>query len=216
MPQLPSSPPRPRSCGMAWLLAGCLCLPLATVAAKSGSGQLYRWVDDKGQVHFGDKIPPEYAKQARDELNKQGMVTKSMPREPTAEDLERLRAEEAQREEDERRAAHDRNLLKLFSSVADLQAQREERLSTLDGRILLAEKAAADNEKTLDELRARINAKTPDEKLSQQISSFETSLVDNLQLVQRLRVERSETEQRYSADIERFKLLRAGKIKPGA
>ena len=34
---------------------------------------LYKWVDEKGVVHYGDSIPPQYAKQERSVLNRHGV-----------------------------------------------------------------------------------------------------------------------------------------------
>ena len=50
------------------LLAG-----VATGAATNTQQKLYRWVDKNGQVHYGDSIPPEYAEQDRDVLNRHGI-----------------------------------------------------------------------------------------------------------------------------------------------
>ena len=209
-----SEAPRLSLCLPGLLVAGCLLLAAGPAAAQQKQN-LYRWVDEKGQVHFGDRIPPQYAKQGRDELNPQGLVTKTVPHEPTAEDLVRQREQAELAAKAAQRRDHDRYLMQSFGSVADLQAAREDRLTALDGRIALAQKAAVENEATLEELRGRAGGKTPDEKLAKQIESFENSLVENLQLIQRLQVERGSTEQTYAEDIERFKLLRAGKIKPG-
>ena len=37
-----------------------LVLGLA-IAAPASAGKLYKWVDEKGNVHFSDKVPPEAA-----------------------------------------------------------------------------------------------------------------------------------------------------------
>lgn len=195
------------------LLAALLTLLPALAGAD---GKLLRWVDEQGQVHYGDKIPPQYAKQGREELDKRGLVTKTVPKELDAAGRERLRLQQVEAERVARRTEYDRYLLKAFGSVADLQASREERIAALDGRIALARKAAGENEHTLDELRGRAAGKPTSGDLAKQIESFEASLVENLQLTQRLQDERAATEQRYAEDIERFKLLRSGKIKPGA
>lgn len=205
--------PTPQAFGRLLLVAALALLP--ALAAADGR-KLMRWVDEKGQVHYGDKIPPQYAKQGREELNQRGLVTKTVPRELDEAGRERLRLQAEETERVARRRDHDRYLLQAFGSVADLQASREDRLSALDGRVALARKAAEEIEKTLDELRSRAGKQPPTGDLAQQIDSFEASLVDNLQLVQRLQDERVTTEQRYAEDIERFKLLRSGKIKPGA
>jgi len=52
-------------------------VPLLLLGLMSGPAvaqKLYKWVDENGQVHYGDKVPPEYANQDRDVLNKRGMA----------------------------------------------------------------------------------------------------------------------------------------------
>ena len=57
------------------LSAALLALVAGAADAQSGKDRtkLYRWVDKNGQVHYGDSVPPEYAEQDRDILNRQGV-----------------------------------------------------------------------------------------------------------------------------------------------
>ena len=60
---------------LAWLAVLAVALP-SFVGAQQKTGQpgkLYQWTDDKGVVHYGDSIPPEYAKADRNVLNQQGV-----------------------------------------------------------------------------------------------------------------------------------------------
>jgi antitoxin component of MazEF toxin-antitoxin module len=52
------------------VLSTSLWLPAPTLHA----GKLYKWVDESGQVRYGDRIPPQYAKKNNETLNKQGVV----------------------------------------------------------------------------------------------------------------------------------------------
>jgi len=200
------------------LLAAALVALAAPVFAAPSGKPLYRWVDENGVVHYGDKVPASEAKKARDTL-KDGRVTKRVAKQLEGEELKREQARQAELKaaEDARHArlAHDRFLLQSFASVADLQDARELHLASLDGRLRLAEKAVEDNEKTLADLRARTAGKPALGALKTQIESFETSLIDNIQAVRKLRDERTATVARFTGDIERFKGLRAGSIKQG-
>lgn len=196
-----------------------LALLLMATASAASDRTLYRWVDEKGQVHYGDKVPAKDAKQGRETINKQGVVTKAVPRELQGEELAREQARQAAEKEAQearqRRLTHDRYLLQSFSSVAGLQTAREERLTALDARINLAQAAVTENEKVLADLREREQGKAPSADLRAQIESFESSLIDNLQALRKLRDERASTEQQYTDDIARFKALRSGAIKKG-
>jgi len=201
------------------LTALALAFAVVSVAQAAGESKaLYRWVDENGQVHYGDKVQPSEAKRGREAI-KNGVVTKVIPRELSGAELEqaqaRIAAEKAAEEARQQRIARDRYLVQSFSSVADLQAAREERLAALDARAVLAQTAVTENEKTLADLRARTVSKAGEAALKKQIQSFESSLIENIQSVRKLREERALTENRYTADIERFKALRAGTIRFG-
>ncbi|MCB1629640.1 MAG: DUF4124 domain-containing protein, partial [Xanthomonadales bacterium] len=51
------------------------------------AAKLYKWVDENGNVHYSDQVPPSQAKQARSELNEQGVAVKQVDRALTAEEL---------------------------------------------------------------------------------------------------------------------------------
>ncbi len=64
------------------LAAGCApgapCLALAVlcavgVAHADDKSVAYKWVDENGVAHYGDRIPPQYAKKESSVLNKQGV-----------------------------------------------------------------------------------------------------------------------------------------------
>ena len=72
-----------------WLRAGIGVLLAATVAAGAMAAEprkraarkpptaagstVYKWTDDRGVVHYGDQIPPEFAREERVVLNSYGV-----------------------------------------------------------------------------------------------------------------------------------------------
>ena len=54
--------------------AAVLALGLTLVAASAEAGKLYKWVDEKGVVHYGETIPPEYKDRASVEMSPRGVV----------------------------------------------------------------------------------------------------------------------------------------------
>ena len=194
--------------GLAQTLA-CLALCLPALA----SAQLYKWVDENGQVHYGDRIPPKYAKKERKELNEQGVVVNTRERELTASELAERERQAAEMEREtlasKERARYDRYLVTTYSSVADLIAVRDERLSTIDSRIALAKKNTARTEDTLTRLLAQreslesSNKPVPD-KLQAQISEYEQGLVNGLRGVRNLEDDRVEIESKFNRDMERY------------
>ena len=199
------------------LLTASALLAFAAAGAHAGGEKkaTYRWVDANGQVHFGDKIPPQDAKQGRARINNQGVVTKVVPRELHGAELEAAEARaKAEREAADllaRQVAYDRYLVQAYASVADIQATRSERLVAIDSRAALTQKAVTDIEKTLTGLRTRAS----DAGVARQIENYEQSLIENLQASKSLRDERTATEQKFASDIDRYKRLKAGSLQPG-
>lgn len=192
------------------LIGAALLLPGITGA------QMYRWVDENGQVHYGDRIPPKYAKKQRDELNTQGVVVDSKARERTAEELaaEQRAAERAEQAKlaAAEQARYDRYLVTTYSSVGEIIDLRDSRLATLDSRLSLAQENAAKTEATLTKLlqrRERLQADLKDvpESLQKQISNYEAGLIDSVRVVRSIQTDRSETQNKFQADIERYLAL---------
>ena len=196
-----------------------LTLLLLLGVASTGLAQkkVYRWVDENGQIHYGDRIPPRYAKTERAEINERGVVVDVKEREKPVEEVAAAQAAadaaalEVKRVEEQ--ARYDRYLLSSYNSVADLMAVRDDRLNLLGSRLELARKNVADTEKTLTTLIARrkkaadANREIP-EKLNKQIAEYESSLVNSLRSVSGLEEEQTATRRKFTDDIERYLELR--------
>ena len=46
----------------------------AAHAQRVAAGEVYRWVDENGEVHYSESLPPDYKDKGHDVLNEQGMV----------------------------------------------------------------------------------------------------------------------------------------------
>src|SRR6516164_4199505 len=115
-------------------------------SANSNKGIAYRWVDEKGVVHYGDNIPPQYATQDRTILNAQGVEVGHLDRQKTAEEeVVAARARDALMKQRQ----HDAFLVSTYTSVKDIEALRDARLDQLHGQ-----RAAA--EQYVESLRARL------------------------------------------------------------
>ena len=43
-------------------------------AGAAAAAEVYRWVDENGEVHYSESLPPDYQDRGHDVLNRQGMV----------------------------------------------------------------------------------------------------------------------------------------------
>ncbi len=114
------------------LLACLLALPATGLASK----QLYRWVDSQGKVHYGDTLPPEYARQGNAELTKSGRVVKETPPALTPEQIKARQEAEARDREAKRKAEEDRRrdkaLLASYTTLEELDLAERRNLEAMD------------------------------------------------------------------------------------
>lgn len=209
---------------LVWLALAALALPSLGGAQKVQSGKLYRWTDDKGVVHYGDSIPPEYAKNDRNVLNKDGVKVGFEEGEITPErraEMERAKAaaeqENAKRAEIARR---DKMLLDTYLSVADIVDLRDRRLELLESQIKVTELYLVNLRKRLVTLQeeagnykpytTRDGAPQIPENLSLDLSRTTRSINLYEQTLSRTRSDQSRLRDSFDADIARFKELKGG------
>ena len=212
------------------LLKTCLCLVfiyLCTVSAgveavqTGGKGKkLLCWTNSDGVKECGDKLPPEYAQEGHEELNKSGRVVKETDRAKTAEELEeekkqaviKAAADKAAKDQ----AAKDKILLDTFSSVEDIELARDSKLATLESSISVAEKRGVKLHGSLD---SRVNqaaaaereGKTPPQNLLKDIESLKRQIKENDDFIANSRKEKEAVAATYNNDIVRYKELTAKK-----
>ncbi|MGO8753928.1 MAG: DUF4124 domain-containing protein [Gallionellaceae bacterium] len=102
------------------------------LAAGQKSGEtLYKWVDDKGEVHYGEVIPPEYADRDKTQLDKNGIKIKQKPKTSAADSS--VKTPEEQAAIDRRRK--DNALLNTYSNEKEIDLARDRNLQQVEARI---------------------------------------------------------------------------------
>lgn len=198
-----------------WLL---LALMLALLPLQSESARLYKWVDEQGNVHYGDKVPPEYSRQERKVLNDQGVQVDTLEAAKTPEQIaEEHRLEEIRREEERKAArqrAHDRMLLSTFTTEDDMIMTRDGKIAAIDsviritrGRIdKLEQEIEQDTRRAANLERAgRAVPKDLDERIAgnrERIQRYEN-------FIESKQAEQEAIRRQFEADIRRFRELRA-------
>ncbi len=191
--------------GLLALLLGAGLPMLAGAQARRAPVQC--WNDDRGQKVCGDVVPPSEARRQRELIDQRGVVTRVVPAQKTAAQIE---AEAKLRRETEQRIAYDRYLLQAYNAVPDIERARDDRLTDLDSRLRLAEKALADTRASLSDLRLRIPkaAVTIDPRLQARIDEFTIAEADHLKAVARIRQDRARIVLDFARDIVRFRELK--------
>ncbi|HEX7079833.1 MAG TPA: DUF4124 domain-containing protein [Gammaproteobacteria bacterium] len=202
-----------------------LLLAAVTFAAGAAFAQkLYRWIDENGVVHYGDRIPPEYADRDRAVLNSQGIAVDHQQGAVTeAERAAREREREAAETEAAAKAEiarRDRMLLETYLSVEDIEDLRDRRLELLESQITVTEIYLSDLRDRLAALKAEAGKYKPysdredapqiPHELARDISQTESSIASYEAQLQRTRDEQATLRAQFDSDIQRFKELKGG------
>jgi len=200
----------------ALLLAGSVIGP-ATAA------QLYRWVDEGGEVHYSDRVPPEEVKLDREVLNKYGVTVKVLSHELSQQELvvqQRQRAIEAA-EQKRIRDANQRDivLLNTYLSIDEIEALRNRRKELLDGQIRVTEvylKTLGTKLTKLQKDASRFQPYNPDPhappinaRLAKELSNTLNSILVYEQTLVDTRKKQTQLVAKFSSDIDRFRHLRS-------
>ncbi|CAN5344530.1 hypothetical protein BH24PSE2_BH24PSE2_11340 [soil metagenome] len=192
-------------------------------ASAPASAEVYRWVDENGVAHYGDRVPPDAARGDREILNDRGVPLEQLPAEKTPEqraaELERRAAEAERRAERERRRHRDRVLLSTYLSVREIELLRDRRLEMLDAQMrltrqylenlhkrhasLLAEAGKFDYPpgSASDKPALPIDLKAELADVTSAIERYEMQLRER-------RLERSNLTEKFANDIGRFRELK--------
>jgi hypothetical protein len=206
-----------------WLALAAIAVPSFVGAQqKTQVNKLYRWTDDKGVVHYGDSVPPEYAKNERNVLNNQGIKVGFEEGEITPEkraELERIKAEqEKERVKKEEARRHDKMLLDTYLSVSDIEDLRDRRVELLESQIKVTELYLANLRKRLVSLQEEASNYKPyttrdgaaqiPENLQLDLSRTSHSINLYEQTLSRTREDEETLRNSFDSDIRRFKELK--------
>lgn len=193
-------------------ILGLLVLAMVSTA----HARLYRWEDENGKVHYGDRIPPQYSNKGGQELNERGLRLKEIekprdPKEVEAEKRAKLLAEEKARRE-KLQAAQDKKLLRTYGSLEQLEILRNDRVSALNSIIGLAEEKSGDIQKRLLQAKEESNkwrneGKLPPENMLKKEQQLEQDLTDNNAYLERKKKEMFDLAAKFDKELERFRAL---------
>lgn len=176
----------------------------------------YKWTDEKGVVHYTDKIPPEALNKGNVELNKQGVTVKRTdpaltPEQRRAREIEEERSRQLAKEREiiERR---DKALLSTYTMESEIDLARSRALNTIDAQIQSATSYSALLNKRKSELDARKAAagdKAVPAVIERELTNINVTLQGQAELITTKQREMLVVGARYDADKKRWQELRA-------
>lgn len=112
-----------------------LLIMLLLISSATHAQQVYKWVDENGEVHYSQTLPPERAGDAHDRLTSDGLVAERIDRVKTGEELAALKQEQQQQREEAElqkiQAQQDRLFLAAYPAEEDVRRFIEIRRETV-------------------------------------------------------------------------------------
>jgi len=175
----------------------------------------YKWTDEKGVIHYGDSVPPEYSQREQAVLNKQGVVTQKHQAEMSPAEAADYAAEQKQ---EAMRRQHDMFLVSTYPSVTEIENVRDTRVEQINGQVSATQTYIANLNSRLEGLKQRAllfapyNTKPgarrmPDDLAEEMVRVLSEQRTQHTALEKR-RAELQTVMEQFDGDIKRFKELR--------
>jgi hypothetical protein len=183
-----------------------------------GHAAMYKWVDEKGVVHYSDQLPPEAINKNRVELNPQGIPINKTERPATPEQLRAKEQDEARARQVERQqeeiARRDRALVASYTTEKDIDLARDRALRTIEAVVQSAEAYAMQLKARGAEAEAKkasFAGKPVPPALERELESIASETARQTDLVARKKKEAEAVKAKYDADKQRWRELVAAK-----
>lgn len=197
-----------------WLLlavCGLLSAPLSVVANQQHKGPTYfRYTNEEGVQVINSTIPPEYSQKGYEEVTARGQVIRVVPPALSSDEAERLAL---QRQEAERLARWDEELLRRYSNVADIEAAQQRKLAQLDGSIAMLKGNIRNLKQQIAQQHAnaarseRMGREVP-ESVLKALAGLEEELKLTEETIEERQRQFDEINDKFEQDKERFREIR--------
>lgn len=195
-----------------FILLALFCLSSLPVHAE-----LKKWVDNKGQIHYGDSIPPQYLRKEHQIINREGVVIQNIPAAKTEaqvlQERRQARIDKINAEKKRQQDFKDKVLLDTYTVENDLIKARNERLSTFTSLIDLTGTIIKSNQ---DQLERLLKRKTEFERFQKELpvhmkaqeDILRQQIVANKGYVKDQKNERQKIVKQFEKDLARFLYLK--------
>ncbi|MCU7905217.1 MAG: DUF4124 domain-containing protein [Candidatus Thiodiazotropha sp. (ex Epidulcina cf. delphinae)] len=201
-----------------------MCLRLTLFAILSfllpltgQAGKLYKWVDDEGQIHYTQTLPPTDAHRARSHLDEHGITVRQVDAAKTPEQL-RLEAEQERLRQEQQRLvekqqAQDRVLLRTFRTEDDILMTRNGQLQAVDTTIRVTQSNIKRLKSTLDAMQQdaaqlELSGRRVTKNMLRDIESKRQALEDAYLSIIDREHDKHRIHQSFARDQQRFRELK--------
>jgi len=192
-------------------------ISLLVISSYAQAG-LYRWVDESGEVHFSDKVPVAASKKAVSQMDKHGVVRKTV--DPEAEALakkefeantaERERLEALKKIEDDKVAElkkRDDYLLATYENEQEIVTSFQSKIKLMKGNAAILDAQNAVLEKKLVNLLTQKSVtknKAKKENIESKIVNINETIIQYKKALMQNKAERISLSKSYKTDLKRY------------
>ena len=193
-------------------------LLIAGSLIETARAETFRWVDDKGAVHYSDQVPPEQAKTRRSKLNAQGFEVETVEAPKTREQVEREQLLKQLRSQQEKVLNEQRDqdlaLMRTYRSTDEILAALKVKLDSLESNIRMTQASIDRDAQTLagHEQRASVftsKGQAPPQATRDSIASLNKRITAYRNQIQRTENEKLATADQFSREMKRFQAIKA-------
>ena len=190
-----------------------LLLPALLCTSTVFAERTFKWTDSDGHVHYGNRVPPEYARQERKVMNERGRTIRVYEAAKTPEQWqnEQQLKEEAARNKilADKQAVHDRSLLATYSSEQDMLLAKNGKVAAVDALLQLTNSRIVSMQERLHVLTEEAatyerSGKALPASLQSQLKNLRKQLTVNEAFVKEKELERLAISKQFDADIARY------------
>jgi hypothetical protein len=197
----------------------CLALlPALFLGGEALAERVYKWVDENGEIQYGDRVPPRYASKERRVIDDQGRTikvyeaAKTPEQKAEAEALAKRQAE--QKKLAEQQAVRDHSLLATYSSAEDMMQAHDSKIASMETLVQLTNSRIHSMQKRLGELTGDAaeferSGKTLPEGLVNQMKNIQEQIQQNEAFAKQKEKEKNQLAQKFDEDLKRYRELTA-------
>jgi hypothetical protein len=205
-----------------------ILLFLAALLATTSTlaGKVYRWVDENGEVHYSETLPPNFEDKKHDVLDERGIIRSEdeslapPPPEPVSEDEPKelprdssgMQRPKAQYSEKAMQEQMDRFLLLRYDSEQEIEDAMNVEIKQLEYDRRLLQKSRDNMSKSYrDQIRVAANQQRSGTEVESEFTSsimeLQLRLEGNADLLAGLEARGTDIRNKFGAELERYRYL---------
>ncbi len=196
-------------------------IALAAAYGTDSDAATYRWVDEKGMVHYSDRVPPEEAKRRRSKLDSEGREVEVVEGAKSPEQIESENRLKQLRLDQERILAEQRDrdvaLLRTYRSEEEIDLALQGKLNMLDSLIKVTEANRQRQQALLEGQEKRAadlekKRQAVPKVLRDAIESARKQIVQQDEKIRRIEAEKASISDSFAKTKARFKSINDPKL----